>query len=417
MRWGTLAVWPWALVVAAGGCAGGGGGGPDVGRFEPRGDLPDQAAILSSGDGSLAALAGSEDGGERSVTFSHDGGRTWRAVVLPDQPVELVVDDFEGPLDGDLIAVAGHDPTSASPVLPVARSQFIVWTTTDGDAWNRVLLDTSGPLVGEPAVAMVGPVLVASTSTSVGFDVFTSADRGASWQQARVTGLEHVPFQALAVEHADATGEQLRLVVHPTTWSDRRRQELTSADGGRSWSAAPCPQDCAPPPVRGTPVVKDGQVTTDGGVTWHDIVVEPPPEGDDGPYLSTRVEVEDGWLAAASSSEVGDIEHGMLLRSSDGRSWRQVLAPEPCPASRPNTAVGDPVRFRGRWYVTYGCADLGFAVFAVVYQGGDDARSFEPVDGTERDGVNFGPPLTAGDHLLLPEYDADGALVGFTTIG
>jgi hypothetical protein len=115
----------------------------------------------------------------------------------------------------------------------------------------------------------VGPVLVASTSTSVGFDAFTSNNQGTSWRRAEIRGLDQAPFEG-----------------------------LTTA---------------------GVPEMQDGQVTTDGRATWHEIVIDPPPRGDEGPYLSTPLEVPGGWLASASSSDVGDVNYGMLLRSNDGR--------------------------------------------------------------------------------------------------
>jgi BNR/Asp-box repeat len=276
----------------------------------------------------------------------------------------------------------------------------LLWTTIDGDRWEAHVIDTSGGVVGEPALVAVGPVLVASTSTSVGFDVFTSNDRGASWQRAEVTGLDQAPFEGLTTVDASAAGNRLQMVVASITSSDDRRQVLTSHDGGGSWSATPCERDCLEPVQRGVPEVQDGQVSTDGGATWHEILVDPPPRGDEGPYLSTPVEVPGGY--------------GMLLRSNDGRSWRQML-PDPCAAGRPNSDVSVPFRFQDRWYVTYGCADLMSPESAVLYDGGTDARSFEPVN-TERDNVTFGDPIHDGDRVLLPEFN-DDQLVGFTAIG
>jgi hypothetical protein len=165
----------------------------------------------------------------------------------------------------------------------------------------------------------------------------------------------------------------------------------------------------------GVPEMQDGRVTTDGGATWHEIVIDPPPRGDEGPYLSTPLEVPGGWLASASSSDVGDVSYGVLLQSNDGRSWRQML-PDPCAAGRPNSDVSVPFRFRDRWHVTYGCADLMSPESAVLYDGGADARSFEPVEGTERDSVTFGDPIHDGDRLLLPEFN-DDQLIAFTAIG
>lgn len=422
MRWArplVVVVSSWVAVLGAAGCVGGDGrsGGGGVDRYEATGDLPGPGTIVA-GDAGLVSAAGVYDNARRdAVVLSDDGGRTWRAADLPDQPPELDLNGSRYGLvaDGDLIAVLGRDPTSASPALPVARSQFLVWTTVDGDRWRAHAIDTSGPVASQPALVAIGGVLVASTSTSVGFDVFTSRDRGTSWPRAEVTGLAQAPSQGLTIVDASAAGDRLRMVVGPTT-GPADRQVLTSDDGGGSWSAAPCERECLDPAEPGEPEVEDGQVTTDGGATWQEIVVDPPPRGDEGPYLSTPVEVPGGWLASASTSEVGDVEYGMLLRSDDGRSWRQMV-PDTCGGGRPNSHVGDPFRFQDRWYVTYECADLMSPESAVLYDGGTDARSFEPVEGSERDGVSFGAPIDLGDRLLVPEFGDGGRLVGFTEIG
>jgi hypothetical protein len=412
----AVVVSSWAVALGVTSC-GGGGDGPDVDHYEASGDVPGLGPIEAS-DVGLVGVTGFDNTQRDAVVVSHDGGRTWRVADLPDQPRELVL--MRSPYglltDGELMAVLGRDPTSTSPTLPVARSQFIVWTTTDGDRWEAHVIDTSGGVVGEPTVAAVGPVLVASTSTSVGFDVFTSRDRGVSWQRTEVTGLDQAPFEGLAMEDASATGDRLQMVVGPITSPGDRRQVLTSQDGGDSWSAAPCERDCLGPGQPGVPELQHGQVSTDGGATWHEIVIDPPSRGDENPRLSTPVEVPGGWLASASDSEAGDIGYGMLLRSSDGRSWKQMI-PDPCGGGRPNSSVSDPFRFQDRWYATYGCADLMFPESAVLYDGGTDARSFEPVEGTERDAVAFGDPIHDGDRLLLPEFDEDNQLVGFTAVG
>ena len=405
-----------ALVLGAAGCVGG-EDGPDVDRYEASGDVPGLGTIRSS-DVGLVGLTDFDNRRRDAVVVSHDGGRTWRTADLPDQPPELTLMRSPHGLltDGDLMAVVGRDPTSASPHLPVAKSQFFVWTTSDGERWEAHVFDTSGGLVGEPTLLAVGPVLVASTSTSAGFDVFTSGDRAASWQRAEVTGLDQAPFEGLTAVDASAAGDRLRLEVGPITGPDDRRQVLTSDDGGGTWVAAPCERDCLPSARPGVPVVQHREVSMDGGATWHEVAVDPPPRGDDGPYLSAPVEVPGGWLASASSYDAGDVSYGMLLRSSHGRSWRQVL-PDPCTVGRPNSSVSDPFRVDGRWYVTYVCVDLMIPVSAVLYDGGADARSFEPVEGTERDGLSFGEPIRDGDRVLLPEFNDDDELDGVTAIG
>jgi hypothetical protein len=39
------------------------------------------------------------------------------------------------------------------------------------------------------------------------------------------------------------------------------------------------------------------------------------------------------------------------------------------------------------------------------------------VKGTERDSMTLGDPIHDGDRLLLPEFNDDHQLVGFTAIG
>jgi hypothetical protein len=95
-----------------------------------------------------------------------------------------------------------------------------------------------------------------------------------------------------------------------------------------------------------------------------------------------------------------------------------MLPPDPCVSAdvgRPNSHVGDPTRFDGRWYVTYDCSGLMTPEFGVIYAGGTDARGFEPVDATERDGVGFGDPVRDADRLLVPEFGED-ELVAITII-
>jgi hypothetical protein len=123
----------WAVALGAAGCVGG-GDSPDVDRYEASGDVPGLGTIKAS-DVGLVGLTDFNNNQRDAAVVSHDRGRTWRAADLPDQPPELML--IRSPYgllaDGDLMAVLGRDPTSASPVLPVAKSQFFVWTTIDGD--------------------------------------------------------------------------------------------------------------------------------------------------------------------------------------------------------------------------------------------------------------------------------------------
>jgi hypothetical protein len=409
-----------ALWSAGVGCSGG-GSDPDISRVEATGDVPRYGPIRPMDD-RLVGLRTRRNDAPDQLVVSDDDGRTWRAAELPDRPPELELAYWSSlslHVQRDLAVVVGRDPESASAVLPVAKPEFIVWTSPDGVAWDGQVLATAGGIVGAPTVTAAGPVLLASTSSIESFNLFTSIDHGSSWRRAEIVGLSHLGGEDLTLEAASVEGEELRMVVDARSGGPDRRQLLTSGDDGTTWSAQPCGHGCPRPVGPGDLLRRDGETSTDGGATWHRISVEPPPPGDGPPALSTVVEVPGGWLAAASTSEAGDISYGQLLRSDDGRSWRQMLPPDPCDSAdigRPNSDVGDPTRFDGRWYVTYDCSTLMTPVFGVIYTGGEGAREFTAIEATERDDVAFGHPVVDGDRLLVPEFDEEG-LVGLTTIG
>ena len=419
MGWGrslvmTVVVWTMGVACAAGGTE------PDVSRVESTGEVPRPGALGMMDVGLVGLRTGRNDEPD-NVVVSHDQGRTWSAAELPARPavLELAISSHGLYVEGELAAVVGRDAESASTELPVAKPQFIVWTTTDGDEWAGQVLDTAGGIVGAPTVTAVGPVLVASTSSAEGFNLFTSADRGSSWQRAAVSGLDHIPSEDLTLEVASAAGGRLRMVVGAGDGGSDRRQILTSDDDGSTWTAEPCDLGCPDPRDAGGLIRRLGETSTDGGATWHQVEVDPSPPGDGPPSLSTVTEVPGGWLASASTYDVGDLSYGLLLRSDDGRSWRQMLPRDPCVSAdigRPNSSVGDPTRFDRRWYVTYDCSDLSTTDFGVIYSGSPDARDFEPIEATERDGVAFGDLIVAGNRLIIPEF-GDDELVAITTIG
>lgn len=419
MGWGrslvvTVAVWAAAIACGAGPTE------PDVSRVDSTGVVPRQGP-LGVMDSGLVGLRARRNDEPDNVVVSHDHGRTWSAAELPGRPavLELALSPHGLYVHGELAAVVGRDAESASTGFPVAKPQFIVWTTTDGDEWAGQVLGTAGGIVGAPTVTAVGPLLVASTSSAEGFNLFTSIDRGSSWQRADVSGLDHIPGEDLTLEVASAEGGQLRMVVGLRNGGSDRRQILTSGDDGSTWSAGSCGLGCPDPIEAGDLIHRFGETSTDGGATWHQVEVDPSPPGDGSTSLSTLTEVPGGWLGSASRSDVGDVSYGMLLRSDDGRSWRQMLPPDPCVSAdvgRPNSSVGDPTRFDGRWYVTYDCSELSTPEFGVIYDGGADAREFEPIEAAERDGVAFGDPVVEADRLLIPEF-GDDELVAITTIG
>jgi hypothetical protein len=404
----------WTAVAA---CTAGDVGDPSVARIEATGVVPRNGTLGVMGAGLVGLRTGRSDEPD-AVVVSHDDGRSWARAELPGRPDALELVGLH--VDDDTAAVVGRDTEGASDVLPLAKPQFLVWSTDDGDEWFRHALDTAGGVVGTPALTAVGPLLVATTSSTEGFNLFTSGDRGSSWRRAEVSGLDHPPGANLAPEVAPADGGTLRMVLgRGDGWPDGR-QVLTSGDDGATWSAEPCDEACPSAVEAGDLSSRTGEISTDGRATWHEADVEPEPPADGPTYLSAVSEVPGGWLAAATRYDVGDVSYGLLLRSGDGRSWSQVLPRDPCAGGdigRPNSHVGAPTRAGGRWYVTYDCSDLSTPVSAVVYVGGADGRNFEPVEATERDGVRFGAPLLDADRLLVPELDDDGELVAVTTIG
>lgn len=411
------------LLCGALAACGGGGAGPDaeVTRFDVSGDVP--RVLLGRMDAMWIGLRAGRNDEPDDVVISHDDGRTWEAADLPDRPQELRL-VYWGPhsahVEPDLAAIVGSDPRSVSPDWPIATSEFFVWTTRDGVTWDVNVLGTAGGIVGDPAVAAAGPVLVASISSVEGFNMFTSRDGGASWQPAVISGLAHVPGEDTLLQWASADGDALQVVLGVRNGPVERRQALTSTDEGRTWSAVPCgAEGCTPSDESGDLLLRRGEVSTDGGATWDEVTVEPAMTGDGPPSLSNLVAVPGGWLARAATDEASDVSYQQLVRSEDGRTWRQMLPPDPCPgrSGRPNSQVSRPVAIEERVYVAYGCYDLMMSELAMVYAGDAEAREFELVDGSERDGAVFGTPIEDGERLVLPEYGRDDELVGLTVIG
>ncbi len=411
---------------------GDGSAAPEVARVEASGDVP-WGPALGAMDGGLVGLRTGLSEDPQEVVVSHDGGRVWAVGELPGRPVELELIGLE--VTEELAAVVGTDTAPASAVLPASQPQFFVWTTSDGDEWHRHVFATEGGVVGSPVVRAVGDVLVALASSAGGFNLFTSGDGGATWRRAEVSGLAVATGKGLTLEVASAdAGGALELVLVPDQ-APEGRWRLTSGDDGATWTAGPCDAGCPYPVQAGELASRSGQVSTDGGETWHEVETDPlPPSGspspssdiptpssDDPTFLSSVHEVPGGWLASAHRPIfTSEIAYGALLLSDDGRSWRQLLPADPCAgggAGIPNSHVGAPTRFGGRWYVPYDCSDLETPLFGVVYAGSEDGREFAPVEASEREAVALGDPVVDGDRLLVPEYDDEEELVALTTIG
>jgi hypothetical protein len=394
-------------------------GGAGATRVDATGDVPTADPLAMSGS-TLVGLRSAGGPYLQQVTVSGDGGRTWTVADLPGAPSELVL---TWPDDGlyaadDVAVVVGRDAASASATLPVAKPGFFAWVSTEGGQWAAHRLGTAGGLVGEPRIRAVGDALIASTSSLDGFNLVVSTDRGRSWHQGTITGLSMARGEGMELRDAWAERGELLGVVDVDSSRPARPQLVRSGDGGRTWSAAPCGDGCPPRVGAGGLIVRYGETSVDGGATWRPIEVDPPPPpgSDDPPAILSVTSVPAGWLATASSSEPSDVSFGQLLRSSDGQAWRQMLPPDLCTGhGRPNSRVGEPVAVGGRWYVTYGCSDLSAPRFGVIYRSDDDARAFEPIESSRRDGLVFGGPMVAGDTLVLPEFDED-RLVGVTTI-
>jgi hypothetical protein len=400
---------------------------PEVQQIEATGMVPKDATI-----GVMDGLRTQQHDEGHNVVVSRDGGATWTAAELPSRPAELQLNDLPLGLyaNDDLAVVTGRDQAPASDGAFQAQAQFMAWITIDGEEWVRHVFDTAGGLVGTPEVTAVGPLLVVSVSSTEGFNLYTSADRGSSWQRAEVDGIEQEPGSVLshdlepfrpvpASEPApEPDDDNLHLVVAEAR--DRAiSQVLTSVDGGATWSAEPCEWVCPGPVDDDEVLVRYDDVSTDGGATWAGIEVEPALPGDGTAYLSTVHEASDGWLASVQRYDDADenTTHGALVQSDDGRAWQQVLASDPCAGEgRPHPAVSDPLWSEDRWYVTYDCVRSATPGLGIAYSDNADGTDFEPLEPVETSAFSLGDPFVAGDHILVPQLDNNWSIIAFTSI-
>ncbi|MEJ7583127.1 MAG: sialidase family protein [Acidimicrobiales bacterium] len=381
----------------------------EIERLVARGDnRPLGDSLVASGD-HLLGINGARFGSS-SLVVSDDLGRSWRAVDLPRAPDELALSEAGGnPLvGGGVTVVAGADAAPASDVYPVAQSGFYLWTSTDLKRWTVDLLDTDAPLTGPVEMARFGGAFLASVDSTAGQNLYTSSDEGRTWRRGLITGPLGVGTR---LDRAWTSEGELRLLLSTRGNGPVRRYVLVSRDQGDTWAARTCGATCSERLEAGSLRARGPMTSTERG-PWRPISVDPaPPEGsDDPPSIDTLTAVPGGWLATATSPVPSDVSYGQLLRSVDGRRWRQALPADPCVTlgeSRPNSAVGTPTRFDDAWFVTYSCAALSTPVVAMVYSSDASAKIFAPVRETRRRRVSYADPVLMDDLLLIPESDDD----------
>ncbi|TDC67982.1 exo-alpha-sialidase [Actinomadura sp. GC306] len=323
----------------------------------------------------LAVLAHGAEGTSRILRT--DDGRTWKAAGTVPGPVEssgLTV------AAGGALAISGSQgddaylhgvdlrtvPGAVRPELAVrslagtpGRSVAVgssngaaaVWTSTDGQAWQRGRFpgaggalsdvvegaagwlavgrtsgDSPGPLamtsrdgvVWEKAAFPAGPPPVAAAAGPAGY---VAAAAGTIWRSAdlrawRRTGVDGTPADVTAAAGKYvAVGGKGRA---PAVW--------TSPDGAK-WTAAELPGGLAGGPLtgvaaRGGVLVATGSdgaplVSADGGTTWT-------AHGLGGDLNATAITATPHGFVLAASTSRGD---AAVLTSADGATWRRLPVP------------------------------------------------------------------------------------------
>jgi hypothetical protein len=335
----------------------------------------------------LAGGRGSLGGDGVGLYRSDDLGETWEPAEPPDVPGWIDLHPASPTLVGDGLAAVGGRLRVDDPAGGLAPAgDAYVWTTADGATWHGGRLTGPGPWSAVTVHGVEG-LLVAATTTGAPrpgaeqrLELHRSTDDGRSWTRASVTGMTLPSDHEIEVVDLWRLGDG-RLAAGLTRSVLGQSNDvpppdpiaLVSADGGSTWTAAPCPVE---PP---TPRSGDCRRPDEPAELSLD-EIEPPVEAVDveesPPSLEGAVELPGGgWLAAASAYETGDENHGFVLRSDDGSTWQPVLSPDDCAArgdiERPNSSYSTPLRFGDRWLV----AHTGDDVLVVATDDADEGLS------------------------------------------
>jgi hypothetical protein len=424
----------WSAVfslVAFVGCSG--DDAPQASRHDaPRAPAIDGWVVL--GDRVIAVDA-TPDGPPLMAT-SLDGGRTWRRTKLPGAPPKLALSKPHA--GAGVVTVVGRDTAQPAnvPVGAEFDNTMFVWTSADGLVWRGATLELERGFVTPPSAASAAGLLLVAGQTRDALELFVSSDRGGTWRRARVVP-EGVSFPPLA--RAWREGGRLSLLAQPDPWWQTPRIGVgttifVSDDRGATWRALPCPEGC-PDGLQadGLATNATGRLVSKDGGPWRPVKVDGRAPGDkawcrrpdspggdcvDPPVLKSLVAVDGGWLAVAGGSVEHETTFEMLLRSSDGHSWRQTLPSDPCAKelSERQSTVSQPELIDGHWYVTYNCWTYQDPNKAAVYVGNREGDRFQLVAGTEQERVTLGIPLAFRGGVLVAEspygLDSDSRGVG-----
>ncbi len=279
---------------------------------------PTRQSLRGLGALDAATVWVSGAGGE--VWRSRDGGESWQAVAPPN----AAACDFRDleVLDADHALVL-----SAGDVARVDR-------TTDGGAtWRTVLTDTRRGAFFD-AMAFTGDhgVLFADPMNG-GFCLWTTRDRGATWQPV---ARDRLPAPLVGEAAFAASGTCVAAFAGPSgpefvvaTGGGERARVLQGAFG--SWRVVDAPMHAGAPSRGGfglafagdhgvvvggdyaVPTANEGTVarSDDGGRTWQPVAAGA------GGFRSAVVWLDDARLLAVGS-------HGTSVSDDRGRSWRVV---------------------------------------------------------------------------------------------
>jgi hypothetical protein len=372
------------------------------------------APFVGIGDRVLSVGPDGSSARAPEVMASASGGE-WRAVRLPNAPesVLLAISRID-----DRAVVVGRGIADSTDGGARGGGPVLVWTSRDGEHWTGGAVVASSTDEHLPTVQALGRDLVTSWDRDDRrIAIYRSRD-GVAWQSGVIEGVavnpgEHSVLSAAWREGGDAV-VLVRFDGYPSQNSYDQTQ-FRSTDGGTTWAWEQCPlvgdAHCAGRIAAPGIIIRGDRSSVDDGRTWNRWRIRPEPAGvADGSAsigFASVDRVHPGvWLATADYARDAESGRTLLLRSTDGTTWRPA---RDLPSSCDYALLSPPLRVGVRWFMTSTCSSHGANPDARshVVTGPLDATRFVRVPDTEvhaagDDFTRMHPPLAVGDDVLVP---------------